>query len=169
MEELRRELGYRPLVLAAVAFCIGLSAALYPVHLLFLLPLLVARRPGLVALAFVLGLVLAPKPVAILAEPGWVEGSATVVGVPFRAKGGLAADMVIEGRKLRALLPVDTVISRGEVWQMDGKAKPLTEASEALAWKGISGRLGAASFRKVADGPWIWRAADDWRRSFEAF
>ncbi len=52
MEELRRELEHRPLVLAAIAFCVGLSAALHPLNLIFLLPLLIARRPALVALAF---------------------------------------------------------------------------------------------------------------------
>lgn len=169
MEELRRELGHRPLVLAAIAFCVGLSAALHPLNLVFLIPLFVARRPALVALAFALGTVIAPKPASILLGPQWVKGSAMVVGAPFLTKGGLAADVVIEGRKLRAVLPAETVISRGEVWRMAGKAKPLTEASEALAWKGISGRLTPASLVKIADGPWPWRAADAWRRSFETF
>lgn len=169
MEDLRRELGHRPLVLAAVALCVGLSAVLHPVNLLFLLPLLIARRPVPVALSFLLGLALAPRPAAILERPIWVNGPATVVGVPFRSHGGLAADVVVEGHKLRALLLPETIISKGEIWALTGEAMPLSEASEALAWKGIEGRLKPASATKQADGPWIWRAADGWRRSFEAF
>jgi ComEC/Rec2-related protein len=168
MEELRRELGHRPLVLAAVALCIGLSARLFPVNLIFLVPLLAARRPWPVAIALLLGIALSPKPAALL-TPSWLKGQATVVGVPFLTKGGLAADVVIDGKKVRAILPAATVISRGDVWQMEGKANPLSEASEALSWKGISGRFKPILMVKVADGAWPWRAADAWRRSFEQF
>jgi competence protein ComEC len=169
MEELRRELSHRPLVLMAVALCVGLTAVLHPLNLLFLLPLLVAKRPVSIALAFLAGLTLAPRPVAVITAPCWVNGQATILSVPYRVEGGQAADVQVGRRKLRALFPFNAVVSRGEVWQLQGKATPLGEAAEGLALKGVQGRLRPIEMAKVADGPWPWRLADEWRRSFETF
>ncbi|RYG20748.1 ComEC/Rec2 family competence protein [bacterium] len=169
MEELRRELYHRPLVLAAVALCVGLTALLHPINLIFLLPLLVARRPVPVALAFLVGLTLAPRPVALLSEPCWINGRVTILSVPYHVEGGQAADVQTGKLKLRALFPNDATVSRGEVWQVQGKATPLGEAAEGLALKGIEGRLKPVTMTKLEDGPWPWRLADHWRRGFETF
>lgn len=169
MEEARLELAHRPLVLAALALCVGLTALLHPLHLLFLLPLLWFRRPLPVALALVLGLTLAPRPVPLLNAPYWANGEARVLSVPSAAPDALVADVEIGGRRLRAVFPLETPMSRGDVWRLQGRVTPLSEASESIRTKGIEGSLRPAALRKLADGPWPWRAADAWRRSYDAF
>ena len=169
MEDLRRELAHRPLVLMAVALCVGLTAVLHPLNLAFLAPLLVARRPVPVALVLLLGLTLAPRPAPILPGARWVDGSATVLGVPSETPYGLAADVDVDRHRWRTSFPGDAAVSRGEVWAVKGLAKPLGEAGEGLRLRGIEGRLTPRSLVKRANGPLVWRLADGWRRSYSAF
>ncbi len=169
MEELRRELAHRPLVLAALALCVGLTVVLHPLSLLGLPALLLVRRPWPVALAFVLGLTLAPHPVESLRASEWVRGPATVLSVPYEAPEGLLADVAMQGRRFRARFPREALVSRGDVWRLEGSAKPLSEAAEPLALKGIEGKLTPEAFEKVEDGPLAWRLADGWRRGFAHF
>ena len=169
MEDLRRELIYRPLVLAALALVVGLSAPLHPANLLFLLPLLIARRPWPVALAFVLGLALAPRPTPLLPSARWIDAEATVLSVPAQGPYGPTADVLAQGRRWRATFPPGLSPVRGEVWQVRGIAKPLGEASEGQRLRGIEGRLDPRDLRKVADAPLPWRVADAWRRGYAAF
>lgn len=169
MDDLRRELAHRPLVLVAVALVVGLTAVLHPLNLVFLLPLLFARRPAPVALAFVLGLTLAPRPVPILPAATWVDGAATVLSVPSEVPDGLVADVRVGEHRWRVLFPAEARVSRGDVWQVRGLAKPLGEAAEAQRLRGIEGRLTLRSLAKASDGPLPWRLADGWRRSYGAF
>ena len=169
MDDARRELAGRPLVLAAVALVVGLTAPLHPLNVLFLGLLILARRPLPVALAFVLGLVLSPRPVAVLAGPEWVRGPAVVLDVPVEAKEGLRATVEVGGKRLRAIFPSRTPMSKGEVWNVEGKAKPLSEAGDGYRLRGVNGSLAPVEIAKLADGPWPWRVADGWRRSYEGF
>lgn len=169
MEDLRRELAHRPLVLAALALCVGLTAVLHPLNLVLLVPLALARRPVPVALAFVLGLTLAPRPVPILPAARWIDAEATVLSVPMDAPYGLLADVTAGGHRWRATFPRGAAVSRGGVWRIKGLAKPLGEASEGQRLRGVEGRLTPRSLRKIADGPWPWRAADAWRRGYARF
>ncbi len=169
LDDLRRELGHRPLVLAAVALCVGLTAVLHPLNLLLLVPLFFARRPGPVALAFVLGLALAPRPAPVLPAAGWADGTATVLSVPSQTPYGLVADVGMDGHRWRATFPSDTLVTRGETWRLRGVTKPLGEAAEAQRSRGIEGRLVPRTMAKLTDGPWPWRVADGWRRSYASF
>ena len=169
MEDLRRELAFRPLVLAALALIVGLSAPLHPSNLVFLLLLLVARRPVPVALAFVLGLVLAPRPAPILPSARWVDAEATVLSVPAQTPYGLSADVSAEGHRWRTTFPPGLPVVRGEIWRVRGLAKPLGEASEGQRLRGSEGKLTPRSLRKIADGPLPWRLADGWRRDYAGF
>lgn len=169
MDDLRRELAHRPLVLAAVSLCVGLTAVLHPANLLFLSLLLLARRPVPVALAFVLGLTLAPRPAPILPSATWVDGTATVLTVPSEESDGLVADVRVGAHRWRTLFPPNALVSRGDEWRVRGQAKPLGEAAEGGRMRGVEGRLVLRSLAKTADGPWPWRLADAWRRSHEAF
>ena len=169
MEDARREFAGRPLLLAAVALGIGLTALLHPANLLGLLLLLWARRPVPVALAFVLGLALAPRPAPILPAARWIDAEARVASVPATASYGLVANLQADGHHWRATFPKDVRVVRGDVWRVRGLAKPLGEASEGQRLRGVEGRLVLRSAGKVADGPWIWRLADGWRRGYAAF
>ena len=149
MEDMRRELAHRPLLLAAVALVVGLTAALHPLNLLFLATLLVARRPVPVALAFLLGLTLAPRPVPELREAVWVRGEATVLSVPAEAPEGLLADVsrcgaTACGRDSRAK-PSCRAATCGSV---EGKATPLSEAVATVAAEGDRGQAGPGRVRK---------------------
>ena len=169
MEDARRELAHRPLVLAAAGLCVGLTAVLHPLNLVLLLPLLWARRPSAVALAFVLGLALAPRPAPVLPSARWVEGAATVLSVPAEASYGLSADVRIDGHRWGAVFPKEAVVVRGDIWRLAGVAKPLGEASEGARLRGVEGRLLPRSLTRLAEGPLPWRLADGWRRGYVAF
>lgn len=169
MEDARRELSYRPLLLMAVALCVGLTVARHPLNGLFLLPLLWARRPWPVALALGLGLTLAPRPVEMLTQGRWIDGAARILSVPVESPQRVSAEVEVAGTRYRAYLPPETLASRGEVWRIRGKAEPLSEAMEGLREKGIVGVLKPVALSKRADGPLLWRAADGWRRGFASF
>lgn len=169
MEQVRREMAHRPLLLAAVALCIGLTAVQHPANLLFLLPLLWPSRPTPVAVAFLLGLTLAPRQAPLLIWPLWLDGKAAVQSVPAESREGLAVDVLLNGHRWRAVFPRNTSMSRGEIWLVRGRAKPLSEVSDPLRMKGIEGKVKPVAFAKLADGPWPWRAADGWKRSYVLF
>lgn len=169
MDDLRRELAYRPLVLAAAALALGLTAVLHPANLLLLLPLIWPRRPVPVALAFVLGLTLAPRPVPVLPAALRVAGEATVLSVPQEESYGLVTDVRIDGHRWRAVLPQGARVTRGELWQIEGLARPLGEAADFGRFRGIEGRLKPDRATKIAEAPFVWRLADGWRRSYVAF
>lgn len=169
MEEARRELEYRPLVLAAVALCVGLTAFDHFWNLLFLAPLLWFRRPWPVAIAFVAGLVLAPRPVPNLTAPCWIDGVAEVQSVPTPSPEGLKTDVLVGDLRLRAIFPNSVAVSRGDQWRIAGKVRPLTELSDGLRWKGLRGKVVVSRYDLVSEGPRIFRWADGWRRSYSDF
>ncbi len=169
MEALRRELAHRPLVLAAGALAIGLTAVLHPANLVFLLLLGVARRPVPVALAFVLGLTLAPRPAPILPAALRTDGVATVLSVPSETPYGPAADILMDGHRWRAGFPPGALVTRGETWRLAGVAKPVGEAADAQRLRGIEGRINLRAATKLTEGPLPWRLADAWRRSYVSF
>lgn len=169
MEDLRRELHHRPLVLCAAALCVGLSAVTHPANLLFLLPLLWPQRPLEIALAFVLGLVLAPHPTPLLEGPTWVSGEATIVSVPVEETNSTTAFVELDGHRWQASFLPDTVVVRGERWQLKGLAKPLDERVDRLRLRGVEGSLYPDFFRRLSPAPWPWRLASGWRRSYVDF
>lgn len=164
----------RPLLLFAGGLVLGLTGLLHPANLLFLLAALAffperATRLVLTGGAAV-GFLLTPTPLQPVIERSYVEGIGTVVNVPECRPYGSRFEITLLDRTWQATLRECADLSLGDRVKVRGIALPLREGSEDyLALHGVSGRLELLATERLSAGPFLWRWADAWRTSFQAF
>ena len=170
--EWRKEWELRPLVLAAIAFAVGQSAAVSAWHLVLLLPLLwlasgLPTRGILLAVAG-LGVWMQPP----LPQEDWfpdttLQGTGQVVAIPWRTSSGAATVVEIGGHRWRWRLESPTQVGLGDRWQIAGVGVPLREGQTPI--RGIRGQLELESATLISSGSGFWRAGQAVGESFYAF
>ncbi len=169
---MRKELEGRPVVVAFLGLCLGLSCGYVLWHLasilgLFLLHSKRARRVYLAAFAF--GFLLRPTtPASPVLEPGYYVGPASVLTVPRDSKLGMHALVEARGARYVLLLPKDSAITMGDQLELEAVVQPLHEGSAPEG--GAIARMRPVKepvMTRVATGP--WRLGQRVRQSFVAF
>lgn len=170
--EWRKEWELRPLVLAALAFAVGLSVAVSLWHLLLLIPLVTLAsgfptRAVLLALAAMGTWIQPPLP-----QENWfpdtpLRGMGQVVAIPWRTSTGAATVVEIGGHRWRWRLNSPTQAGLGDQWQINAVGVPLREGQTPI--RGIRGQLELQSATLLTPGSGFWRAGQGMGESFYAF
>ncbi|MBS1713613.1 MAG: ComEC/Rec2 family competence protein [Armatimonadetes bacterium] len=167
---MREELVRRPLVIAFLGLCAGLSSgfsAWNAAWALLLVPLL-WRRWGLAVLAgaVALGLILKPEPrTPVIVKGAVYQGTVTVVDVPTTGRGRTTAIVSGRDRPYRLYLPPDSPANLGDVLALRALVVPLPK-------KAVRHHLEVAALAPegrivdVSRGSPVWRWAVGFRRSF---
>jgi len=170
---MREEIEHRPLVVAALAFAIGLAAVQHLPLLLFWAALLWVVRPGglklSLSIAAFVGLLLAPpQPGQTLISPLFIRGEAHVLDLPMEQKDGKSTLLEIHSVRLFAFFTGSADVRMGDTLHVEDLAEPPTEAMDARAKVDrILGRirLEPSQYSLVSRGPWPYQVGASWRAS----
>ncbi|MFN3729139.1 MAG: ComEC/Rec2 family competence protein [Fimbriimonadaceae bacterium] len=179
---MNRELTERPFLLASIGLACGLASATFPAALIGVLAVLVALiipspkdLPARVpAAAWVLGpmlvgWVLAPRIEPSLSEAVPFDGDAQVVRMPKLFNDSVQCLVRVDKRLAVAYFSLEQQPSLGDVWQVGGRLRPLSETQDRFwPYRGVTARLQIASATRVRSGPTVFRWADEWRRAMIA-
>jgi competence protein ComEC len=171
---MKYEFAGRPLLGMFGCLVVGLTASHFPLNLLLLaIPLWLYRDLTvrlMLAFAFVLGAVLAPRPAPVLDQPRSFEGVGTVEGPTSLKADATMFTLRTDQGAFSAAVKDAPALPSGTELQVSGMLKPPTQGSEQYqAMRGISGRLTVKSWEVVQEAPLVMRWADAWRRSFVDF
>ena len=173
MSPLRVELQNRPLVVAFLGLCAGLSCgfSIWNGLCAFLLIPLLWRSRGLIVLgaAVLAGWALRPDPRPLVVVTGGVfEGRASVISVPTTVRSGLSTVVEAKGVRYRLYLPYESDVNLGDLVSLRADIVPLAKTA-------VRQRLEVASLRpqgpveRVCQGFVGWQWAMGLRRSFLGF
>lgn len=162
----------RPVLLLGAGLVIGLTSLTHPFNFafLFLIAFFIRGQASRITLALGLGfgLLLTPTPLTPVLERQFVSGNGTVVSAPRRGPTGTKFNLEMPDRTWEVQGEKIPDLSLGDEISVVGVGMPLREGSDQyLALHGVSGRLQAKKIEFLAAGPWPWRIASTWRRSFE--
>ena len=167
---MREELARRPLVIAFLGLCAGLSAGFGPWNPLWALILVpwLWKRPGIVVLAVTLavGWFLRPEPQPVITVKGAVyQGAVTVVDVPSSGRARTTAIVHARGKPYRLYLPEDSRANLGDVLAVRADVVPLSVRAVRHHLE-VAALVPKGRTVEVSRGPPVWRWAVELRRSF---
>lgn len=167
----RWEIEGRPALGLLAGLVAGLGFLVTPWTLTFVLPFVCFRRLVLFCLlGLLLGLALAPRPVASLVSRGVLSSKVRVVGVPRTHLGNVEFDGEVEGHLLQVRIRGNREIAYGEVGQATGQLKALPDGTDVSArLAGIEGRLYVDQWTTQSPASYPMRLAGRWRGSFDRF
>ncbi|HSI71905.1 MAG TPA: ComEC/Rec2 family competence protein [Fimbriimonas sp.] len=163
----------RPILGVVGALIIGLTAALHPLNLLLFPAVFLVWRNLSARIAFaaalLLGVLMAPKPVAQIDDRTDFSDVVRVDSVPTPYMEALCFDAKIEGVSCWVRLPGQSRISFGDHIHVTGSMKPLGPDQRYMALQGIGAIAQVDSYKVVQPAPLLFRAANGWRWSFIDF
>ena len=170
---MRREIEYRPALLASVSLALGIGTAYEPLCWLALLSLAVIfatpRRVAAIGLLGALGHVIAPSPPEhALDRPQYLHEVATITAGPKVDVDSQAFELQTSIGVLAAYAPPTADIACGDRIWIDGLAHPQREGMDSVRLShGIIGRIQLEpDWQTIARGPWVYHLASRWRRAF---
>ncbi len=174
---MRTELERRPLVIAVLGLILGLTLALHPIHLLFLLlapwilRALSSRVVFVVSLAF--GSILGPGQDQPFIDETFVSGNWVVSSMPAIWPDAQVCGVKQGDVTLELIYPGPITLCPGSVVRFSAVAKPPKEGSERFfRLQGLLGRVQVAAghgLDVIEPGTWPQRIACSWRSQFLKF
>lgn len=172
---MRKEIECRPAVIAALALCLGLATTRGPLCGLFAVALAaVFRTPRailLIGLLFGIGIWLgpgtSPKP---LERATYIHEVATISAGPRASAQTERFELETSLGKLVAYAEPSRELSVGDRIAIDGLAYPQAEQLDSYRLShGLIGEISVdAAWPVIERGPWLYRLAGSWRRTFRA-
>lgn len=145
MQDLRAQIGGRPLILAFAGLIAGLAGRAFPITVLaFLILLLVvwAVRPALLgAVFFIAGAFLSPAIPDSIQPGSLVSGTAAVITAPDTVRGGKTFTLSLNGQKLRAFWAGSPHVSLGDELTVNAKSLAIKDSPELAKVRGIAGEV----------------------------
>ena len=171
---MRDEVEGRPLLSLFVGIVTGLVAVASPIAILFLAFWIYWVRPLqlrlLFAIAFVVGLGLAPTPPKNLDGDELIHARATVASVPKPTPDGQIFQASLEGRIIQVTVSGSSLLTLGDQILLDGVERPFSGPMERYAASmGLEGSLRTEKVEVIRSGSVIAQLSSRWRSSFLEF